>query len=342
MISKGDLIMSKALRIVFSVIIIVILAVSALAFAACGNKKTPTDIVVAMPDGAPALALAQLMDQTGAIGSYNLSYSIKDGTAIRSAVMSGEADIALLPMNIAAALYNGGIDVRLVSVNIFGLLYLVGSESYDDGLNSLIGKVVYNVGQGGTPDYTFKKILSSNGIAYEESDTAVDGKVALAYMTPSVLVPQLKTGIIKYAVLGEPQVTLAITGSSNTVLADLQEEWKTVTGSEAAGYPQVGLVVKASLLESDPAFVQTFLQLVRDNADWVLANPADAGQIIRDNEGTMPVTLTSAIVEKCNIRFLTAEDAKADVVSYLTVLRDFNAQSVGGKLPDDGFYHTFE
>lgn len=329
--------MKKLLILILTVVLI--LSVTSIGFAAC-KEDAPQQITVAMPDGAPALALASLMQGTTVLGDYTISYAIKDGTTIKSAVLSGEADIALLPMNIAAALYNGGVDIKLVSANIYGLLYLVGSEDLENGLSSLVGKVVYNVGQGGTPDYTFKKILAANSIAYEESDTTVEGKVALAYMTPSVLVPQLKTGIIKYAVLGEPQATLAVTGSSNTVLLDLQQAWKSATASETLGYPQVGLVVKASLLESAPELIDEFLNKIAANDEWILNNPAEAGEIIRNKGGTMPITLTEAVVEKCNIRLVNAESAKADVISYLTALKDFNAASIGGKLPDDGFYYS--
>lgn len=335
--------MKNTFKILLIITIIIVLALSMFALSGCNTENTETkDIVVSMPDGAPALALAKLMSETDSIGDYNISYSIKDGTSIKSVVMSGEADIALLPMNMAAALYNGGIDIKLVSANIYGLLYLVGSESLENGLESLVGEVVYNVGLGGTPDFTFKKILDANDIEYAESETEVEGKVALAYMTPSTLVPQLKTGIIKYAVLGEPQATIAVTGSNNEVLIDLQDEWKAVTQSEEKGFPQVGLVVKSSLLESDSEFVQAFLEKVSANADWIIDNAAAAGQIITDNEGTMPITLTQAVVEKCNIEYVSAEAAKSDIIDYLTVLMNFNAQSIGGKLPDADFYYSFQ
>lgn len=332
--------MKKLFTVILVVMLLSLCALTA-SFAGC-TKPDSKEITVAMPDGAPALALAGLIGETASLNGFNLTYSIKDGTNIKSAVLSKEADIALVPMNIAAALYNGGVDIKLVSANIYGLLYLVGSESLEDGLASLVGEVVYNVGQGGTPDFTFKKILAENDIAYTESNTAVSGKVALAYMTPSALLPQLKTGIIKYAVLGEPQATLAVTGSANTVLVDLQEEWKEVVGSDTLGYPQVGLVVKTSLLENEPEFVRAFLDKVEANAEWVMLNAAEAGQIVKDNGGTMPITLTADIVSKCNIKFVTASDAKTDITDYLSALMSFAPASIGGKLPDQGFYYSIE
>ncbi|NCA67985.1 MAG: hypothetical protein EOM87_07980, partial [Clostridia bacterium] len=135
--------MKKLIKIVVAALAVLTLCVGSAIFVACDNKNEDKKILVAMPDGAPALALAQLMGEVSNLSNYDITYAIKDGTSIRSVVMSGEADIALLPMNIAAALYNGGIDIRLVSANIYGLLYLVGSEALDNGLQSLIGKVVY-------------------------------------------------------------------------------------------------------------------------------------------------------------------------------------------------------
>lgn len=43
---------------------------------------------------------------------------------------------------------------------------------------------------------------------------------------------------------------------------------------------------------------------------------------------------------KCNIVYRNGEEMKKDISAYLQVLYDASPASVGGKLPDDGFYYT--
>lgn len=180
----------------FVIIIAALLALGVtLSFAACQKDGDPqtVDIKIVVPDGAPALAISKLIHDGAIYDGYNITYEVVPGaTEISAKVLNGEADFAIAPTNTASILYNNNAGIKMLSASTYGNLYLVGKNAVDD-LNGLIGSVVLIIGQGGTPDLTFKYILTQNGIAFVNSDTIVEGKVALRYVGGgSELIPLLK------------------------------------------------------------------------------------------------------------------------------------------------------
>ena len=101
--------MKKILIVLFCLVLI-----CATAFAFVGCKKGVESIVIAVPDGGPALGMSYLMKEfPEEIEGVKVSYKIVDGsTGIKAAVSSGEADVALMPTNMAAIFH---------SVNLFPL-----------------------------------------------------------------------------------------------------------------------------------------------------------------------------------------------------------------------------
>ena len=122
-----------------------------------GNVPAPASVTVYAPDGAPAVAISKIIND-GKIGNTEATVNIVAGADLLTTnVANGSADVAVMPVNLAAKTYNGGVKIKLVSVNIFGCLYMVGKTPVT-ALTDLVGKVVYNIGRGGTPDLTLKYV----------------------------------------------------------------------------------------------------------------------------------------------------------------------------------------
>ena len=301
-----------------------------------GDGTTPETVTVnvVVPDGSPAIAIAKLVSENPTFAGYDISYTIVEGaTQISAAILNNTANIAIAPLNLGATMYNKGMGVKLVTTNVQGSLYMVGKNMPADAptaekLASLKGKVVYNIGQGATPDLTFKYVLDHFGIGYVEGDTAAEGVVTLNYVnTGSELIPLLKQGKAEYGIMGEPAVTKANANAGTSTVFDIQALWQESTGSATAGFPQAGVFVKESLLTSEhAAFIEWFVTKLQENDEWAPANP-----------DTVSSTLTSA---GSTLDTVKAVDAKAAVNTYLKVLFDFNNATVGGKMPDDNFFYA--
>ncbi len=320
---------------------IIVLSFGVFALSACNNQneEKPSKINIVMPDGAPSLAMAKLMKEKPQVDGINTTYEIVNGASEISAKFANkEADAAIIPTNLAATLYNKGADIVLVSVNVKGLLYMVGTQPANS-LNDLVGEVVYNIGRGATPDLTFKYILSKNKIEYVESQTPVEGKVALHYVSSgSELIPLLKNKTAKFGILGEPAVTQSTVAAQTQVLFDIQQLWNTATNT-TDGIPQASLVIKRSLAEKYPNIVSELLTLVSQNNDWIKTNSSELSEILKNNGSALSINFSQAIVNRCNISATTAVDAKVFIDAYLKVLYEMNPKTIGEKMPDNNFYY---
>lgn len=293
-------------------------------FAADGSLQ------IYVPDGAPALTVANLFTANKLSGK-DVKITITTGADVQAKILNGEADVAVCPTNMAAALYNKGVDYSLVSANLFGLLYLVGNKPVQS-LDELAGSVVHSIGKNNTPEFVFKKILAAQGIDYVDSDTPVQGKVALRYYgAGGEIIPRLKSGDISYAILGEPAVTKA----DVTELFDLQDLWQTATNLDG-GYPQAGVFVKNSLLK-DGKFTDNLLSALRDNTQFIADNADSVAELLVENGSNdfNGITFTESLINRCNIRCVKASDCKTQIEAYFNAIATAN---LSFKLPADGFY----
>ena len=334
-------------KIITALLILGLCFVTLFSFVACNEKETTSDvteITICVPDGGPALGMAYLMKNYPEIDGVKVTYKILDGAnGIKAAVSSGEADVALMPTNMAAILYNGGLDIKLVGTNSQGLLYLLSDEvsSADFSHDALKGKVLNTVGKGGTPEAVLKKILDSDEIPYEESDTAIEGKVALKFHDEgTTIIGGLTQGKIHYAVLGEPAVSTALqkVGGSLAIVMDLQVKWGEATGTEAS-YPQTALVAKGSLLSSAAKLVEKIAKLTADGSKALIADATPYINCLKDLGATVPQTFGAAGVARTNIAPQFGSKAKATVEGYFTILKAFKAPLIGGDLPNSDFYY---
>ena len=44
----------------------------------------------------------------------------------------------------------------------------------------------------------------------------------------------------------------------------------------------------------------------------------------------------------CNIVYVPAQEGKADLEAFFTIISAMNPKSIGGKMPDEAFYYTPE
>lgn len=162
---------------------------------------------VFMPDGAPALALAELMSK-GSVSAAE--YEVVIASTIASKLTSGAADIAVVPTNAAAKLYNGNQKYVMLGVVTHGNLFIVGEQA--DNLERLKGKTVAVIGQGNIPDIVFRYILKKANIPYAVGDTAAANRITLRFFADSgAVVKALKAGQADYGLLAEPAVGAALT-----------------------------------------------------------------------------------------------------------------------------------
>ena len=318
------------------IILVALLTITLCGLVACqdpNSNDTPNTDSYALyvPDGAPALAVANLFE-VQKINSNPISVTITTGADVQAKVLSEQADAVICPTNMAANLYNKGVGYQLVSANIFGVLYIVGNGKLDS-VADLVGNVLHCIGKNNTPQFVLQTVLAHNGIEMVESDVAIPGKVAVKYYNAgSEIIPQLKSNLITYALLGEPAATKS--GATNTL--DLQLLWKDATGL-VESYPQAGLFVKSSIIQSNPSFVTSLLTLLQQNTQFLQENATEVASILAQN-GSIDLanaTFTPQVLSRCNVRCVKASQCKNEVIAYFEAIKAVNPNFV---LPNDNFF----
>jgi NitT/TauT family transport system substrate-binding protein len=328
--------MKKKLSLILSILFTVS------AFAGCGAKKEEVkqeqkaqakNLKVFYPDGIPALTVAKLAKENPSIDkNITISYELqKTPDALVSKILSGEADIAIVPSNLAAQAYNKNIPYKLVATSGWGSFFLISTEDIKS-FNDIKGKDIYNIGKGLTPDIVFKYILSKNNIN-------PDKDVTITYLNSATeLAPAFIAGKSKIAVIPEPMLTNVTMKKPDTkIIFNLNEEWSKITGS-ANGYPQSSLIVKKDLIENNKEFVEAFLAKYKESIEWANKNPEKLGEYAEQLKMSMNKAVVQKSIARANIRYVDIKDSKKDYEDYFKVLFEFEPKSIGGKLPDEGLY----
>ena len=161
----------------------------------CSNTKETyeeKEVRLITPDGLPSIAISKAMEDNKNIKHITINYDVqKTSDLLISELMKGEADLAIIPSNLALQSYKKGLDYKIVGTVGWGSLYLVSENNISD-LTELKGKEIYNTGKGLTPDIIFKDILKNNSISEEEINFSYVGAA-------SELAPLLVAGKAEYA-----------------------------------------------------------------------------------------------------------------------------------------------
>ncbi len=168
---------------------------------ACAGGDDSTYTLVA-PDGAPALAIANLserLDFDG--GQIKLAKKVVAPSLIQDEALREGVDMAIVPANQAAKICNANGEYKMLATVTNGNLYVTSSIHAEvSGLRDLVGKMVYSIGQSSVPDIIFKSLLIGEGIEFEVGEKEKAGKVTVKYCQawtsyPNLLLPSLKAGL---------------------------------------------------------------------------------------------------------------------------------------------------
>ena len=235
---------------------------------------------------------------------------------LASKILKGEADIAIVPSNLAAQAYNKEIPYKLVGTSVWGTLYMMSTEDINT-FNDLKGKEIYSFGKNLTPDLVFKYVLRENGID-------PDKDISITYLNAASEVgPAFISGKTNLAVLSEPAVTNILSKKEDAkIIFDFNEEWSKITGIQM-GYPQASLIIKADLIENNKEFVEKFIETYVENMKWSSENPEQLGQYAEELEFGITQDMVVKGIERMNMGPLYVENMRENmkpIIRYCWIL----------------------
>ena len=303
---------------------------------ACIFAQDNAKVSVGILNGPSCIPIVQMMDTD----SENYSFEkYADPQGLLPKLLKNEVQIGFLPLNVAAKVYNSSNKkIKCIAITGTGNLSLITKNKTIKRLSQLNGKSVSIAGQGATPEYIFRFLLEKNNLSYttEKKD---NNSVLFDFSIPTAnIVPALISGKIDYAIVPEPFSTIATIKNQDILVAiDLQQEFEDIT-KKGNTFPLTVLVATKDFCEKNPAAVQKFLAKYEKSYEWVVKNPAKAGKLCEEHDLGLAAGIVTKSIPKANYTFVNATDGKESCEELLTIFLESEKSSIGGKLPDSGFY----
>ncbi len=323
-------------RKIFKLIIIIILisgSINILTANGVHEQQKEMEITIAVFKGPSGIAATKLLGDNFQPGfNVKAKYIILGSPMEAVAKMtSGEVDAVFLPVNMAAKLYTKGPKFKMGAISGLGSLYMVSTDNSIKNWADLRGKTIYLTGKGATPDYLLRYLLLENHLDLKK-DVKLDFSAQAPQIAQLMIANRAETAFIP-----QPFV-LQIETKSNTAktVLDPQKELIRIRGGKQA-FPFTAFVISPKLYENRPKAAAALTEALDKSIAWTLENPKEASLII-ENYGIMSAAIAEKAIPVSGIKFVSAVEARDNVEDFLNMMLDLNPVSVGGILPDEGFY----
>jgi NitT/TauT family transport system substrate-binding protein len=299
----------------------------------------PPILRVASLNGPSSIPMAALFETHPDLDGVASAFSVAASPDILlPSLLKGDVDMAVLPVNAASKVYAASKGALFLTAIIGeGMISLVTKDPAVTKLADLKGKTVHVAGQGATPEYLFRYLLAANSIP---ADVRSPEAVILDFSIPTYELPAaLLSGKISYAVVPEPFSTV-ITGNKPAFrrAIDFQQEFAAAINTPGAAYPVTALVVRRGFALKYPETVRSFLKAMEGAVAWTNTHPREAGLLVEKHTVGLQATIAERAIPTSAFVFKSAPAARKSVEQLLGIFRARDPASIGGALPDSGFY----
>jgi len=284
------------------------------------------------------------MIETGALNDVaeKVEFKLwKSPDELRAYTLRGGADFIAVPTNVGANLYNKGVDIKLLNVSVWGILNILTRDKTKKTLKDFVGCEIAMPFRADMPDIVFEEIVKKQGL-----DPKKDFK--LRYLSsPIDAMQMLILRRVDHALLAEPATSIALrkTGSFPLKIIapdlyrgpDLQKEWGEAFKVESK-IPEAGIAVIGDMIKNE-YIVKRFNEEYAKSLAWYKANPKEAGEMMVKTIPMLDAEGVADSIAHVQLDVVSAKDAKKDLEFFYDILKSNNPKTIGGKLPDEGFYY---
>lgn len=292
------------------------------------------DVNLSMLAGPTSVGAINMVEESkNGESNFTINESV-DGApdALVPKLVSGEADLAIIPANLAATLYNKTEGkVKVLATNSLGVLYVVTKGDVE--INSIedlanYGEEILASGKGATPEIAINKILEANG--YSSANLNIN------YLAQANEAAQkLIAGEAKVAILPEPMVSSVLLKAEDAKVAiDLNELYE-----DATGYPIISSVLVGRSEYLDTIDVDILLETFKNSIEKAKSNPDETATLLEKYD-IMPAPVAKKSIPNLALEYIDGDKLKEMMAKHLEDLNNTNPQLIGGSIPEDDFYFT--
>ncbi len=307
---------------------IIAILLTAVLLLAVGCAKAPAEpLKIAALKGPTGMGISYLMDEKA--DQYSVELLDAPDTVVGKFV-SGEIDVAAVPINLAATLYNKTEgNVVVICVDTLGVLYVMENGDTVNAFSDLAGKTIQATGEGSTPQFVLDYLLSLNNMTDQVTVEYVGEHTALAAL--------LASGESTLGMLPEPFVSSVMLKNADTRIAiDLNQEWEAATGTKLV---QGVYIVNREFYNQNAEVIQQFLTDYQDSVNRVNTN-VGASELIAKLGIVASADIAKVAIPRSNIVCITGDDMVNSATAVLNILYNANPASVGGALPGEDLFYA--
>lgn len=284
-------------------------------------------INIGVLQGPTGMGIVKLMEDE----NYNIEI-VGSPDDLIGKIITGEIDLAAVPTNLASILYQRtGQKIQLLTINTLGVLYILENGEDIGSIADLKGKTLYVSGKGATPDYVIQYLLEEHGLT--------PGKdVILDFSTQHAdLAAIMAAGQHNLALLPQPHVTSVLMQNKDVKIAlDLTKEWKDILNAEL---PMGVLVGQKDFIDNNQDILPAFLEKYEKSIEFVNTNTDEAAELIAQHKILPNAHIAKNAIPYSNIVYIDVRSGKSSLHEFFSILYAYNPESIGGQIPDDGFYY---
>lgn len=299
-----------------------------------GDVSTPApekQVSVMALSGPTGVGMSKLMEDKLVDGPYSFTV-VSDNSEVGAALTKGEVDIACIATNVAANLYNKTGSITVLAANTLGVLYILSKDAGVSDAASLRGKTVFATGQGANPEFVLDRLLTENGID-------PDKDVNIEWMTPQEVTAKMVQSTDGVCMLPVPAATaLMLKDSAVHEAINITAAWDEFSESPLV----MGcVVVRNAFMQEHPELVEQFLADYEASINYMNdpANLTAAAELAAAHGITANAAIAAKAIPQCNLAFITGAEMRDAIQGYYEILFEADPASIGGGIPDDGFYY---
>jgi NitT/TauT family transport system substrate-binding protein len=285
------------------------------------------------------------MIETNALSDVakNVEFKLwKNPDELRALVLSKDVQFCAVPTNVGANLYNKGINIHLLNVSVWGILQMLTRDKNLQTLQDFKGKEIAMPFRADMPDIVFQQLAKAQGLNPQKDFN-------LRYVnSPIDAMQMLIMRRVDNALLAEPAVSMALRKTKSFPLkliapdlyrsVDLQKEWGKIYHVESK-IPQAGIAFLGDIM-SNEHLIKRFNEEYAKALHWYKSHPKNAAKLTVKTLNMLQEKGLEDSIPHVNFSYVSAQQAKKDLIFFFNILKKSDPKIIGGRLPDDGFYYT--
>lgn len=299
------------------------------------QKAEKMEISIATLKGPQGISLAPLFSKSAEGRTHHIYQpQILDAPdQVVAKLISGEVTIASVPANLAAVVnQKSGGAFQVLAVNNLGVLYILENGNEIQKFEDLEGKTIHATGQGASPEYL---------LAYLKDAAKLENLNVTFMPEHAALAAAMVSGEIKLGMAPEPFVTNILAKNPDVRVAlDLTKEWYDRTNG--AKLPMGVIIVKKDFAQTHKQEVLAFLEEYAKSVKFATDKVEETAKIVV-SFGILPnEQVATNAIPRCNMVMLPIWEVRDSFDMLLQTFFEKNPKSIGGEMPDEGFYFTLE